>query len=250
MQKLCFLSLKGGTGKTTTSFNVACILAREGKRVLAVDLDPQGYMTCCFGESTTEGRKNVLDVFKGAAVNEAIRKTKTGVDLLAADLELTTADLDLREEGREFILRKALQNVDYDVIVFDCCPFLGILSLSALVASQHLIIPTEPEYLALRGVRQLYLKVVQMVRRELNPGLDFTGLVITRFDTRKSLHRKTAEKMQQMFAKQVFDTKIRTNVALSMATEKNAPVVDYAPHSNGAIDYTMLTAEIMNRYGI
>lgn len=248
MKRICFLSLKGGTGKTTTVFNVSTALAKQGLKVLAIDLDPQGYLTCSFGESTSEGRKNIHDVFKGTPIRQAIRETESGVHLIAADLELTTADLDLTGEGREYNLRNALENIDYDVVVFDCCPFLGILSMNALVASDELVIPTEPEFLAMRGVRQLYLKVVQLVQRELNPELTFSGVVITRFDTRKKIHHETAFKIARMFGEKVFDTRIRTNVALAQASANAVPVFDHAPNSNGAQDYNALAEEIMERY--
>lgn len=249
MKKICFLSLKGGTGKTTTVFNVSTELASRGLRVLAVDLDPQGYLTCSFNESTSAGRKSVLDVIRGVPVHEAIRKTDSGVHLLAADLELTTADLDMTDDDREYYMKKALDGVkSYDVVVFDCCPFLGILSVNALVASDELIIPTEPEFLAMRGVRQLYLKVVQLIQRELNKDLNFSGVVITRFDTRKRIHRQTAEKMSSMFSDKVFNTKIRTNVALTESGMKGMAVKQFLPNSNGAADYEALTNEIVNRY--
>ncbi len=251
MKRICFLSLKGGTGKTTTVFNVSTELARKGLRVLAIDLDPQGYLTCSFNESTSAGRKSVHDVIKGTPVHEAIRKTSTGVHLLAADLELTTADLDLSGEERSYFMQKALSKVNqYDVVVFDCCPFLGILSVNALVASDELIIPTEAEFLAMRGVRQLYLKVVQLIQRELNPSLQFSGVVITRYDMRKRIHQQTAEKMASMFPDKVFDTKIRTNVALAESGMKGIPVSEYRPNSNGAIDYRTLTEEIIERYNL
>lgn len=248
MKRICFLSLKGGTGKTTTVFNTATQLAAKGLRVLAVDLDPQGYLTCSFGESTSAGRKSVMDVIRGTPLHQAIRETDTGVHLLAADLDLTTADLDLTGENREYFIKNALEGVDYDVIVFDCCPFLGILSVNALVASDELIIPTEPEYLAMRGVRQLYLKVVQIINRELNPSLTFSGIVITRFDSRKKIHQATAEKMASMFPDQLFKTKIRTNVALAESSMNSTPITDFKPSSNGASDYRNLTEEIADRY--
>jgi len=250
MKKICFLSLKGGTGKTTTVFNVAANLADEGYSVLAVDLDPQGYLTSSFGESTSGGRKSVNDVIKGLPVQQAIRSTKSGVHLLAGDLDLTTADLELQNEGREFILREALSGVDYDVIVFDCCPFLGILSLNALVAADELIIPTEPEFLAMRGVRQLYLKVVQLVQNDLNPELDFSGVVITRFDTRKNIHKATSSKIEQMFSDKIFDTRIRTNVKLAESTSKSIPVKALDKNCNGALDYGSLTGEVIERYNL
>jgi chromosome partitioning protein len=249
MTSICFLSLKGGTGKTTTSFNVAANLAAQGYKVLAVDLDPQGYLTCSFGESTSAGRKNVNDVFNGSTpVNEAIRVTDCGVHLLAGDLGLTTADLEMTEEDREFIMRDALEDVNYDVVIFDCCPFLGILSLNALVASDHLIIPTEPEFLAMRGVRQLYLKTVQLVQNRLNPDLEFSGVVVTRFDTRKNIHKRISGKMGDMFEDKVFETRIRTNVALAEATADSTPIREYDARSNGAVDYENLTKEIIERY--
>ena len=250
MKRITFLSLKGGTGKTTTVFNVACNLAKEGYKVLAVDLDPQGYLTCSFGESTSAGRKNVKNVFEGLSARQAIRVTETGVHLLAADLELTTADLEYKAEGREFLLKEALSGLNYDVIVFDCCPFLGILSLNALVASDELIIPTEPEFLAMRGVRQLYLKVVQLVQSRLNHDLQFSGVVITRFDARKNIHKETSGKIGNMFSDKIFKTRIRTNVALSAATTANKPIHSFAPNSNGAYDYHNLTNEIIERYGL
>lgn len=249
MKKICFLSLKGGTGKTTTAFNVATRLTQLGKKVLAIDLDPQGYLTCSFGESTAAGRKNVHDVINGVPIKEAIRETKSGVHLIAADLELTTADLDLKDDGREFFMRNALKNVTgYDVVVFDCCPFMGILSVNALVASDELIIPTEPEFLAMRGVRQLYLKVVQIIQKELNPSLQFSGVVITKFDARKKNHRETSDKIAKLFPDKVFNTKIRTNVALANATAAGVSIYDFAPDSNGAADYAALTDEVVKRY--
>lgn len=250
MKVITFLSLKGGTGKTTTVYNVACELARRGKRVLAVDLDPQGYLTYSFGEGTAGGRKSVLDVINGRPVREAIRETKTGVHLLAADLELTTSDLTMREAGREYILKNAIQGLNYDVCVFDCCPYLGILSLNALVAAEDLIIPTEPEFLAMKGVRQLYLKVVQMVQRDLNPELRFSGVVVTRYDVRKGTHKTTADKLAQLFKEQIFETKIRNNVAISVATSLTLPVYEHDKHSKGAQDYMALTDEIVARYRI
>lgn len=248
MKRICFLSLKGGTGKTTTVLNVSAGLAKKGLKVLAVDLDPQGYLTCSLGESTKAGRKNIHDVLKGTPIHQAIRETESGVHLLAADLELTTADLDMTEKGREFYIKKPIESVNYDVVVYDCCPFLGVLSLNALVASDELIIPTEPEFLAMRGVRQLYLKVVQLVQKELNPDLKFSGVVITRFDTRKKIHHETAFKIAKMFGEKVFDTKIRTNVALSQSTALGKSIYEHAPSSNGAIDYNALTDEIIERY--
>lgn len=248
MKIITFLSLKGGTGKTTTVFNVACELSRRGKRVLAVDLDPQGYLTYSFGEGTAGGRKSVLDVINGMPVREAIRETKSGVHLLAADLELTTSDLTMREAGREYILRKAVEGLNYDVCVFDCCPYLGILSLNALVAAEDLIIPTEPEFLAMKGVRQLYLKVVQMVQRDLNPALKFSGLVITRFDVRKGAHKQMAEKLRSLFKEQMFETKIRNNVAVSVATSLSKSAAEHDKSSKGAQDYAALTDEIVQRY--
>ncbi|TNE70556.1 ParA family protein [bacterium] len=251
MKKICFLSLKGGTGKTTTAFNVATQLANQGLKVLAIDLDPQGYLTCSFGESTAAGRKNVHDVINGVPIKEAIRETKSGVHLIAADLELTTADLDMKNEGREFFMRKALEKVTgYDVVVFDCCPFMGILSVNALVASDELIIPTEPEFLAMRGVRQLYLKVVQIIQKDLNPDLEFSGVVVTKFDSRKRNHRETSEKIAKLFPDKVFETKIRTNVALANATAAGVSIFDFAPDSNGATDYKALTDEVVKRYGL
>jgi chromosome partitioning protein len=250
MKILTFLSLKGGTGKTTTVYNVSCELARRGKRVLAVDLDPQGYLTYSFGEGTAGGRKSVFDVINGMPVREAIRETKSGVHLLAADLELTTSDLTMREAGREYVMKNAIQGLPYDVCVFDCCPYLGILSLNALVAAQDLIIPTEPEFLAMKGVRQLYLKVVQMVQRELNPELRFSGVVITRYDSRKSSHKTTSEKLHQLFKDQMFNTRIRNNVAISVATSLTLPVFAYDRNSNGAKDYAALTDEIVLRYNL
>lgn len=250
MKRICFLSLKGGTGKTTTVFNVATNMVKQGLRVLAVDLDPQGYLTCSLGESTSEGRKNVHDVIKGTPIRQAIRETESGVHLVAADLELTTADLFLEGEHRELYIKNAIKDLDYDVVVFDCCPFLGILSLNALVAADELVIPTEPEFLAMRGVRQLYLKVVQLVQKDLNPDLTFSGVVITRFDTRKKIHHETAFKIARMFGEKVFDTRIRTNVALAQASAIAKPVFEHAPSSNGAADYEALSEEIMQRYGL
>jgi chromosome partitioning protein len=125
---------------------------------------------------------------------------------------------------------------------------MGILSVNALVASDELIIPTEPEFLAMRGVRQLYLKVVQIIQKELNPSLQFSGVVVTKFDARKKNHRETSEKITKLFPDKVFQTKIRTNVALANATAAGISIYDFAPDSNGAADYAALTDEVVKRY--
>ena len=125
---------------------------------------------------------------------------------------------------------------------------MGILSVNALVASDELIIPTEPEFLAMRGVRQLYLKVVQLIQKELNPNLQFSGVVITKYDGRKKNHKETTEKLNKLFPDKVFDTKISTNVALANSSAVGVSIYDFAPDSNGATDYTSLTNEIISRY--
>lgn len=245
---------KGGVGKTTTSANLGAGLADLGKKVLLLDLDAQANLSAHYGYSPDDeansGRPNMYDVLgRGATMEEVVLPIGDNLWLAPASILLSAADLELGGViGRESLLREAVQEVSpqYDFIVIDCPPSLGLLSLNGLVSSDKVVIPVQSEFLALHGVRQL-LDTIDRVRNAYNPGLAVGGVLICLHDSRRRLSKSVADTVREYFGDLVFETIVRTNVALAEAPAHGGSIFKYDSRSPGAEDYRSLAKEVLNR---
>lgn len=246
---------KGGVGKTTTSVNLSAALAEMGYKVLAVDLDAQANLSAHLGyptdelavEGETQERKTMYEVLRyDLPIQETIVEVDTNLFLAPSSLLLSAADLELGGViGREQILRKALNSVhdSFDYIIIDCPPSLGLLSLNGLVAASQVIVPVQSEFLALHGVRQL-LDTIDQVRTAYNPSLSVGGVLLCLHDSRRRLDKTVADTVREYFGDLVFNTVIRTNVALAEAPSKGCSIMRYDPKCAGADDYRNLAKEV------
>ncbi len=248
MRIIAVLNQKGGAGKTTTALNVGAGLARLGRSVLLADLDPQAHLTCALGVPAHSLGLTVHDALTGATRPAACLLQVRDLLLLPASLVLSGAELDLAAApGREFLLRKALEDLPgRDVAILDCPPSLGLLTLNALTAASEIVVPLQAEFLALQSLSTL-LETVDAVRRRLNPGLAVTGIVCTRFNRRLRLNREVAGKIRSYFGDLAFETHIRENVALAESPGFGQDIFTYRPGSSGARDYLALCREIDRR---
>lgn len=245
---------KGGVGKTTTAVNLSASLAEAGQRVLVVDLDPQGSASSGLGHSRNDVELGVTDILleRAAASDAIVASTRPGLELLPADADLIAAELSLVSEiGRERRLRRALEPLreEYDFIVLDCPPSLGLLTVNALAAADAVLVPLQAEYYAIEGMRDL-LRTIEAVQRHLNPDLRREGILITMTDTRNNLCRDVEAQARQVFGGEVFDTLIPRNVRLGEAPSHGLSVIDYAPRSSGATAYQSLAEELLGRHGL
>jgi chromosome partitioning protein len=248
-QILAVLNQKGGVGKTTTAINLGAYMAKDGKNVLVVDFDPQGNATSGLGIDKNKLSATVYDVmFKRAGVEHAIQETSVnGLYILPANPNLAAAEVELVSElQREQILKDVLAPLSYDVIIIDCPPSLGLLTVNALTAANHLLIPVQAEYYALEGLSQL-LSTVQRVRAGLNPGLDLLGVVVTMYDGRTSLSDQVYQELNKHFGDKVMKTIIPRNVRLAEAPSHGKPIADHDKWSKGARAYKALSKEILRR---
>jgi len=250
---------KGGVGKTTTSVNLGAALSQLGKSVLLIDMDAQSNLTTHLGLGAKDDLENpeqaprpeftMYDVLKGnKSVKEIILKRSDHLDVAPSSLFLSAADLELGGVvGRELILKRAIAPVkdSYDILIIDCPPALGLLSLNALAACDRVVIPVQSEYLALHGVRQL-LDTIDQVRGIYNPALVVGGVLICLHDSRKRLARAISDTIRAYFGDLVFDTVIRNNVSLAEAPASGQNIFEYAPKSTGAEDYSALAKEVLN----
>ncbi|MDG2202108.1 MAG: AAA family ATPase [Burkholderiales bacterium] len=244
---------KGGVAKTTTAINLAAGICGHGKRVLLVDLDPQGNATTGCGIDKTEANSGVYEVLTDTmSVKDAsITSTATGFDVLTANQHLAGAEIELvGSAGREVILKTALNKVtgEYDFILIDCPPALSLLTINGLTAAHFVIIPMQCEYYALEGLSDL-VDTIKRIKSYLNPELEIGGLVRTMFDGRNSLSQQVSEQLNIHFGHKLFETVIPRNVRVAEAPSHGLPVLTYDKQSKGALAYGALSREFLARFG-
>src|SRR5688572_9579386 len=241
---------KGGVGKTTTAVNLAAALARTPKRVLLVDLDPQGNATMGSGVEKRDLRASTTDVLlEEMHASSAIVKTPEAFDLLPGNIDLTAAEIELMdEEGREQRLKRALDPLrgDYDFIIVDCPPALSLLTLNALTAADSILVPMQCEYYALEGLSAL-LDTIEALKGRLNPALEIEGVLRTMFDVRNNLANAVSAELTTHFGDKVFRTIVPRNVRLAEAPSHGQSIVGYDKASRGAVAYLGLAGEVLRR---
>lgn len=256
MITVSFAIQKGGSGKTTTSINLAAALMRKGYKMLLVDMDPQSNLTQALG-ILDEPEPNLYTLLKeeaegdGADMRAIIIKTICGLDLIPSSLDLASAELELVNKfAREQLFDDLLEEVrnDYDFIFIDCPPSLGVLTANALVASDFILMPLQAEFLPLKGVKS-FIRAMSPLKKKLNPELEVLGFLLTKYDSRKTMNRNVLDHLTEEYGEKVFNTFIRTNIALATAQENGVDIFTYDKNSNGAKDYAHLAEEFLVRIG-
>ena len=245
---------KGGVGKTTSTINLGAALAEYGRKVLLVDLDPQGALSAGLGVPHYELAHTVhnLLIEPRVGIDDVLINTRVeGLDLIPSNIDLSAAEIQLvNEVGREQTLGRALRPVleGYDYVLIDCQPSLGLLTVNALACSDGVIIPTECEYFSLRGLA-LLTDTVDKVRDRLNPKLVISGILVTRFDNRTVNAREVMARVLERFGDLVFDTVIARTVRFPETSVAGEPITSWAPKSGGALAYRALAREVIDRFG-
>ena len=248
---LSIINQKGGVGKSTTAINLSAALGENNKKILLIDLDPQGNTTSGIGVEKSQVDKCIYDVLLNDAKIEevVINNVCDGVDVVPATINLAGAEVELVSQmARENRLKNAAGSMRgfYDYIIIDCPPSLGLLTINALVAADKLLIPIQCEFYALEGVTKL-LDSMKRVKNILNPSLDIEGVVLTMFDTRQLLARQVVEEVKNYFGKIMFNTIIPREVKIAEAPGYAQPITEYAPKSKGALAYRELAKEVIER---
>ena len=240
---------KGGVGKTTTSVNLSACLAAEGKKVLLVDVDPQGNATSGYGIDKSKIEQSIYNVLvEGLPIKESIQKTTfKNLHILPATIELAGAEVELVSAiSRETKLKRAIDQIkeNYDYVIIDCPPSLGLLTLNSLTAADSVLMPIQCEFYALEGVSQL-MNTVKLVQQNLNSALVLEGVLLTMYDSRTKLSVQVAEEVKNHFQERVYQTVIPRNVRLSEAPSYGQPIIEYDPKSKGAEVYQSLAKEVI-----
>ena len=248
---ISFANQKGGVGKTTSAVNVAAALGKKGKNVLLIDMDPQGNATSGVGISKKNIKYSIYEVLLGeVSAKDAVIPTKfKNLSVLPATIALAGAELDLNEmddKGRGMVNAIAEIKNDYDYLIIDCPPTLGLLTINALSASDGVIIPMQCEFFSLEGLSQLIL-TVKRVRQSYNPKLEITGILLTMYNGRLVLTNQVIEELKKYYSDKLFKTPITRSVKLSEAPSFGEPICYYDPYSKGSLEYNDIAKELMLR---
>lgn len=261
MRSIAVINQKGGVGKTTSSVNIAAALAAAGRRVCLMDLDPQAHASLHLGITAIDGEPSMYEVLCGdASLSSARRDVNENLSVVPANLDLAAAELELAGEvGREMILRDRMDDDDreFDYIVLDCPPSLGVLTVNALVAVNEVFLPLQPHFLALHGLSKL-LRTIEVVSRRLNSDLHLSGVLLCMYDSNTRLAAEVSNDIEEFIAAsqcsreffrgaKFFDTRIRRNIRLAEAPSFGQSIFQYSPESNGAVDYQSLVDEVLSQ---
>jgi len=249
---IAIVNQKGGVGKTTTSINLAAALTKLGKRVLLIDIDPQGNASTGLGISRRQREKTIYHILtEGLSVDAAIQPTAVdGLFIIPSHIDLSAAEMEIGNvDGRTVILRNALEasKAQFDYVLFDCPPALNLLTINALAASRSVIVPLQCEFFALEGLSQL-LQTIEMAKANINPNLAIDGVMLTMFDKRNRLSAQVAADVRKHLGRAVFDTMIPRNVRIAEAPSFGQPVLIYDPHCSGSKAYMALAKEMLHKH--
>tara|TARA_B100000029_G_scaffold425446_1_gene433820 strand:- start:95 stop:895 length:801 start_codon:yes stop_codon:yes gene_type:complete len=258
IQIISVINQKGGVGKTTTVINLATALALHGKKILVIDLDPQGNATTGFGLSNNDGSKTIYDVLNGNGdIYETIKDTKVkNLKLVSSNVDLSGLEVETANESRRaFILKDKLEDFvnseknEFSYIFIDCPPSLSLLTVMSLVAADSLIVPLQAEFFALEGLSQL-MKTIERVKEKLNPKLQIRGVLLTMFDRRNKLSMQVDNEARDFFKEKVYKTVIPRNVRLSEAPSHGIPILTYDKNCAGSISYSKFADEFIEQENV
>ncbi|MCC8406276.1 MAG: AAA family ATPase [Rickettsia endosymbiont of Ecitomorpha arachnoides] len=253
MKVIAIVNQKGGVAKTTTTVNLATAFAAVNKKILVIDLDPQGNSSTGFGISQQQRKNTIYQVLTNLIkLKDAIISTDIpNLEIITSNTNLSAAELDLTKlKDREYILMKLLEEIKilYDYIIIDCPPSLNLLTVNALVASDEVLIPMQCDFYSLEGLSHL-LKTIEIVEKKLNPKIKIAGILFTMYDKRNRLTEQVEDDVRKCLGELVFKTVIPRNIKLSEAPSYGKPAIIYDYKCSGAIAYIELTKEILERYG-